>query len=118
MITFHSFLHPPIYGRLCTISPKTQQILIKHNKYYHTMPSKFEDDNPPSNPPLPLSLQRDTATSPSRAAAIISRIGSAMAGVIGLPPPPPLPPCRRHSSAAMSDKPVSQKLPVVKAYLR
>jgi hypothetical protein len=59
----------------------------------------FEDDDPPSNPPPPLSPQRDTATSPSRAAAIISRIGNAVAGVIGLPPPPPLPPCRRHSSA-------------------
>ncbi len=52
--------------------------------------SLLEDDNPPSNLPPPASLQRDTATlrvlpiaSPSRAAAIFSGIGSAVAGVIG-----------------------------------
>jgi hypothetical protein len=83
MSTFHSFLHPPIYRRLCTITPKTQQILIKHNTYYRTMTSAFKDDEPPSNPPMPLSPQRDTATLLSRSAAIISRIGSAMAGVVG-----------------------------------
>jgi hypothetical protein len=83
MSTFYSFLHPPIYCRLCTITPKTQQILIKHNKYYHTMPFAFKDDDPPSNPPPPLSPQRDTATLPSCAAAIISGISSAVAGVIG-----------------------------------
>jgi hypothetical protein len=83
MSTFHSFLHPPIYRRLCTITPKTQQILIKHNKYYHIIPSAFKDDDPPINLLPPLSPQRDTAVSPSRAAAIISGIGSTMAGVIG-----------------------------------
>jgi hypothetical protein len=46
------------------------------------MLSSFKDDDPPSNPPLPLSPQRDTATSLSRAAAIISGIGSTVAGVI------------------------------------
>ncbi len=64
------------------------------------MPSTFKDDDPPSNLPPPLSLQRDTATLPSRAAAIIRGIGSAVAGVIGLPPPLPLPLCRCHSSGA------------------
>jgi hypothetical protein len=47
------------------------------------MPSAFKDDNLLSNPPPPLSLQRDSATLPSREAAIISRVGSAVAGVIG-----------------------------------
>jgi hypothetical protein len=83
MSTFHSFLHPPIYRRLCTITPKTQQILIKHNKYYHTMLSAFKDKNAPSNPPQPLSPNWDTVTLPSRVAAIISKIGSAVVEVIG-----------------------------------
>jgi hypothetical protein len=96
MSTFHSFLHPPIYRRLCTITPKTQQIPINHNKYYHIMLSALKDDDTPSNPLPPLSQQRDTATSPSCAAAIISGIGSAVAGVIGLPPPLPPPPGRHH----------------------
>jgi hypothetical protein len=47
------------------------------------MSSSFKDDDPPSNLPRPLSPQRDTATLPHRAAAIISGIGSAVAGVIG-----------------------------------
>jgi hypothetical protein len=55
---------------------------------------------PPSNRPPPLSPQKDTVTLPSRAAAINNGIGSAVAGVIGLPPPPPLPPCRRQRRAA------------------
>jgi hypothetical protein len=62
------------------------------------MPSAFKNDDPPSNPLLPLSPQRDTATSSSRVAAIISGIGSAMAWVIGLPLPPPPPLCCRRSS--------------------
>jgi hypothetical protein len=47
------------------------------------MPSSFEDDDPPSNPPPPLSPRRDIAALLSRAAAIISGIGSTVAGVIG-----------------------------------
>jgi hypothetical protein len=52
--------------------------------------SLLKDDDPPSNLLPPASLQRDTATSrvlpfasPSRAAAMFSGIGSAVAGVIG-----------------------------------
>ncbi len=59
-----------------------------------TMPSSV-DINPPSNAPPPASPQRDTATlrvvqfsSPSRAAAFVSGIGNAVAGVIRVLSPP------------------------------
>ncbi len=64
------------------------------------MLSAFKDEDPLSNPLLLLSLQRDTATLPSRVAPIISGIGSTVAWVIELPPPLPPPLCRPPSSAA------------------
>ena len=59
------------------------------------MPSSVDNDGPPSNPLPPLSPQRDTntlqmpsLTSPSRAAAIVSGIGSAVAEVFRAFSPP------------------------------
>jgi hypothetical protein len=58
--------------------------------------------SPPQSAAAPQSAEGHCATSPSHAAANNSRIGSAMAGVIGLLPPPPPPPCQcqRHAAAA------------------
>ena len=59
------------------------------------MPSAFDNDAPPSDPPPPPNPQRDTnrlqmpsLASPSRAAAIVSRIGSAVAEVFRAFSPP------------------------------
>ena len=92
MSTFFSFLHPLMYCRKCTVTPKTQKSLKNCSL---TMPSAFDNDAPPGDPPPPPSLQRDTNTlqmplfaSPSRAAAIVSRIGSAVAEVFRAFSPP------------------------------
>ena len=59
------------------------------------MRSAFNNDGPPSDPPPPMSPRRDTGTSPvvplsspSRAAAIVSGIGSAVAEVFRAFSPP------------------------------
>jgi hypothetical protein len=86
MSTFCSFFHPSNYRRIRTVAPKTQKTFPPPKNTHCTMPSTFKDDAPPSNPPLPPSPRRDTATSwavqfssLSRAAAFVSGIGSAVA---------------------------------------
>jgi hypothetical protein len=92
MSTFCSFLHPLMYRRKCTVTLKTQKSLKNCSL---TMPSTFDNGEPPSDPPPPPSPQRDTntlqmpsSTSSSRAAAIVSGIGSAVADVFQAFSPP------------------------------